>query len=43
MWKAIAVTLVRYGAAYCVFGVFGVALLLYRWFTLAQQTNEPGP
>jgi hypothetical protein len=32
MWKTIAATLLRCGAIYCVFGVFGIGFFLFKWF-----------
>jgi len=40
MWKAVGVSLLRCGAIYSVFGVFGVAFYIVKWSRPARQSVD---
>ena len=43
MWKTIGVSLLRCGAIYSLFGVFGVLYYLFKWFHPMLRRPAPQP
>jgi len=40
MWKTLGSELLRFGAVYCLFGVFGVAFVFLRLFRLGWRSSD---
>ncbi len=40
MLKTVAVKALRYGAVYCVFGVFGILIVMLPWFRNSTGQDE---
>ncbi|MBN2293676.1 MAG: hypothetical protein JXM70_14700 [Pirellulales bacterium] len=40
MFKTVAVKAIQYGAVYCVFGVFGVLIVMLPWFRNSTNREE---
>ncbi len=38
--KTLAVKVLRYGAVYCIFGVFGIFMVLLPWFRNSTDQDE---
>ena len=43
MIKTVAGKVLRYGAVYCVFGVFGVLIVMLPWFKHASSHDDAVP
>ena len=43
MLKTVAVKAIQYGAVYCVFGVFGILIVMLPWFRNSTVKAEDSP
>ena len=43
MFKTVAGKVLRYGAVYCLFGVFGVLIIMLPWFRHSSAHDELDP
>ena len=43
MWKTIGVSVLRCGAIYSIFGIFGVLYYLFKWLYPTLRRGQPQP